>query len=384
MNFSFIHTADWQIGKPFRNFPERLAGRLEEARLDAIDRLAEAAQARGIRHVLVAGDIWDSDRLSSREERQPLVRMGKHADVTWVLIPGNHDAARAGSVWSRLANLGAPANVVALVEPRPAEIAPGVVVLPAPLISRRPGSDPTAWMDHAETGAGTRRIGLAHGSVQGFGSDDGSEGIIDAARAKRAGLEYLALGDWHGAIRINARTWYSGTPEPDRFKDNEPGEALAVTLGPAGADPVVERIATGRFAWVDDEVDVATIQDLDRFATTIRRRGVVLDRIMLKLRLKGRLSLVDLIAVEAWRDRFAAELQYLDCDTRSLGLVAGLDLDVFGTSGELRTAATTLTALASAPDEPRAADASEALRQLLSILAEVRDGPQAPDAGAVR
>lgn len=112
MNFSFIHTADWQIGKPFRNFPERLAGRLEEARLDAIDRLAEAAQARGIRHVLVAGDIWDSDRLSSREERQPLLRMGKHGHVTWVLIPGNHDAARAGSVWSRLANLGAPANAL--------------------------------------------------------------------------------------------------------------------------------------------------------------------------------------------------------------------------------------------------------------------------------
>ena len=36
-------------------------------------------------------------------------------------------------------------------------------------------------------------------------------------RAGHAAQDYLALGDWHGTRRIDARTWYSGTPEHDRF-----------------------------------------------------------------------------------------------------------------------------------------------------------------------
>lgn len=383
MTFSFIHTADWQIGKPFRNFPERLAGRLVEARLGAIDRLAAAALKRGIRHVLVAGDVWDGDRLDLREVRQPLARMGKYPGLTWVLIPGNHDAARVGSVWSRLADIGAPPNVVALAEPRLVEIVPGVHVLPAPLTSRRPGSDPTLWMNEAASAAGTVRIGLAHGSVQTFGSDDAGGGIIDPARAKLAGLDYLALGDWHGATEINARTWYSGTPEPDRFKDNEPGEALAVTIAGSGATPAVERIATAEFVWIEAAVELAGTRDLERIEERIRERGVALDRILLRLKMTGRLPLTDLYGIESWRERIAAELPYLECDMEGIGVAStDRDMELFGASGELRMAADELMALTRAGGDmagdgiaaSAAHDASEALRQLLTIVAEVRDG----------
>ncbi len=41
----------------------------------------------------------------------------------------------------------------------------------------------------------------------------------------------MALGDWHGRKQIGPRTWYSGTPEPDAFQDNDPGHALIVALG---------------------------------------------------------------------------------------------------------------------------------------------------------
>ena len=58
-------------------------------------------------------------------------------------------------------------------------------------------------------------------------------------RAATARLDYLALGDWHGTRRIDARTWYSGTPEPDRFKANEPGNVLQVDIARAGAEPIV-------------------------------------------------------------------------------------------------------------------------------------------------
>lgn len=378
MGFSFIHTADWQIGKPFRNFSERLAGRLEDARLGAIDRLAELAQRRGIRHVLVAGDVWDSERMPSRIERQPLVRMGRHAGITWVLLPGNHDAARAESVWTRLSALGAPDNVRPMLEARPQEISAGVYVLPAPLTTRQPSRDPTAWMDGAETPAGSLRIGLAHGSIQGFGQDEagsGTGGIIDAARARQARLDYLALGDWHGTTCINPRTWYSGTPEPDRYKDNEAGEALVVTLGGPGAEPVVERVPTGHFVWIAEALEITASDDLARFEQRLAKRAPALDRVLLRLELTGALPLAEVYRIEAWRERFAAEVADLDCDASAVGVAQGADsLDMFGADGALRSAAETLAAMSATPGESRAREAALALRRLVAILADVRGG----------
>ena len=98
-----------------------------------------------------------------------------------------------------------------------------MVVLPAPLTAKSTSRDPTAWMDAAATPSGSLRIGLAHGSVQGFGSAGEANVPIDPARAKSAGLAYLALGDWHGTTRISERVWYSGTPEPDGFPRQRAG-----------------------------------------------------------------------------------------------------------------------------------------------------------------
>ena len=104
------------------------------------------------------------------------------------------------------------------------EVAPGIALLAAPLVSKSTSRDPTAFMDAAASPAGAIRIGLAHGSVQGFGSAGEANVPIDPRASKSAGLSYLALGDWHGTTRISDRVWYSGTPEPDGFRDNDPGQ----------------------------------------------------------------------------------------------------------------------------------------------------------------
>ena len=75
MTFRFIHTADWQLGKPFANFPPDLAGELSAARFTAIERIAEIATQRGASHVLVAGDIFDSEDLANATLRRALERM---------------------------------------------------------------------------------------------------------------------------------------------------------------------------------------------------------------------------------------------------------------------------------------------------------------------
>ena len=74
-------------------------------------------------------------------------------------------------------------------------------------------------------------------------------------RAVRAGLDYLALGDWHGVRQAGPKAWYAGTPEPDRFRDNAPGHALAVRIAAAGAEPEVERHRLAQYRWQRHTLD---------------------------------------------------------------------------------------------------------------------------------
>ena len=97
----FIHTSDWQLGKPFGRLPDEARAALQEARPDAIDSLAAAAWNRGAPTVLVVGDVFDSPEPGDRVYRQALNRMKAAADARWVLLPGNHDPARTDGLWSR-------------------------------------------------------------------------------------------------------------------------------------------------------------------------------------------------------------------------------------------------------------------------------------------
>ena len=58
-------------------------GLLQEARLAAITRLGEIAKQQEIGHVLVAGDVYDMENLSTRSLNQPLERMRGFDQVLW-------------------------------------------------------------------------------------------------------------------------------------------------------------------------------------------------------------------------------------------------------------------------------------------------------------
>lgn len=130
-----IHTADWQLGKPFGRFPAEVRAALAEARLDAIDSIAAAASSAGAAHVIVAGDVFDNAEPGDRVVMQAISRM-ERAPVTWWLMPGNHDHVRAGGLWSRV-RARAPLNVRVMDTPEPVEMEEGAWLLPAPLAHRK-------------------------------------------------------------------------------------------------------------------------------------------------------------------------------------------------------------------------------------------------------
>lgn len=315
----FLHTADWQIGRQYARFAPEDALALAEARFSTVERLAGIAQQEAVDAVLVAGDVFDAQTVSDRTIRRLFNAMTAYAGP-WVLIPGNHDAALAESVWSRARRLGAVApNVHLALGPQAIEFPErGFVVLPAPLTQRQTAADETAWFDHVETAPGLVRVGLAHGSVQGVLAEDiDSPNPIAADRATRAALDYLALGDWHGTRRIDARTWYSGTPEQDRFKANAPGNVLLVDIPAVGAEPEVDVRQVGRHPWIELEESLAVASDLER---TIARLEALPELAVVDLSLSGQTDLPGRQQLEAALSVAEARCRSLRADLSRLRL----------------------------------------------------------------
>src|SRR5215218_7166148 len=133
MSVRLLHTADWQLGRGFAGLPAEKAPLLREARFEAVRTLARLARERRADAVLVAGDVFD-DNLAGAATLARAVDAMRGFPGPWVLLPGNHDAATAGSVWSRLRQQAPPANLVLALDPEPLALLDGrLVVLPAPL-----------------------------------------------------------------------------------------------------------------------------------------------------------------------------------------------------------------------------------------------------------
>ena len=364
--FRFIHTSDWHLGKPFGQFEDDVRGRLREARHSIIDRIASKAQQGSATLIVVAGDIWDNDTPSAVVLQQSLDAMKRYGQVTWALLPGNHDLAREGGLWERIASRR-PENVRLLLDEVPLEVEPGVYLLAAPCLFKDTGRDSTEWMNGATTPHGGIRIGVAHGGIHEFGVDRPHSAVIDANRASRAKLHYLALGDWHGTVQINERCWYSGTPEPDRFRKNDSGNCLLVEIPGAGERPSVERQPVGQFTWINREIDLLPEMQPAEFLGQCVPKDLDPRNILLTIQLTGRGTLADR---EYWKQAFCElrpSLAFLAYDETGLETVYEADdLDRINHAGALREAAEAL--LSDASDTAIGNQEREIARDALNLL----------------
>lgn len=365
LSFRFLHTADWQIGKPFGNVPGDAGADLRRQRIATVRKLAEYAAAQQLDAVLVAGDAFDSSEVEDRTIHQMLSALSPF-DGPWVFLPGNHDAALVHSVWSRLRQLGPGPNIIIADAPEPIPLAHGkVVVLPAPLRRRRETSDLTGWFDGFVTAPGAMRIGLAHGTVANrlpAGTEAANE--IAEDRAVSARLDYLALGDWHGTLEVAERTWYSGTPETDRHRANQSGHALLVEIAESGAALNVVPVPTTAYRWQRLEVGIVDGR-CDAVLAALEGVAANPQQAVVSLLLSGAISLAERYRLEEALDSWSARLHHLVVDNSALHEEpTAEDLEVLADSGILRTAVDKLQNMAGDPGCADRDAASVALRML--------------------
>jgi DNA repair exonuclease SbcCD nuclease subunit len=308
MSAKFLHTADWQLGKPFAGIgdPQKRA-LVQQQRLDAIHRLGTVAKDHQAGFILVAGDLFDSSSVGKSTVAAACSAIGS-LEIPVIVIPGNHDHGGPGSIWHQpyfqreTAHLSP--NLKVLLTPEPVEL-PTAVIFPCPLLRRAETVDPSTWIRSLalanDAFAGKPRIVLAHGSTQGFGSsgdeDDGDSGPsnrLDLSRIPADQFDYIALGDWHGTKRVSDKAWYAGTPELDRFPkgdSNEPGHCLVVACG-RGTAASVQTIRTAKIGWHELAFDFVDDSDLGGLQARLDELlGKRAQEDLLRLELSGTLGL---------------------------------------------------------------------------------------------
>lgn len=378
----FLHSADWQLGLPRHALAGDARGRYADDRFEAIVRIGAVAAEVEAAFVVVAGDVFDSNRVGARTVRRGLDALGA-VPVPVLLLPGNHDPLDAASVYrSALFAAARPPHVEVLADGAPREVVPGIEVVAAPWTTKRPGTDLVAELAAGLAPAPGLRVAVAHGAVDELSPDRDDPAAIGLEAARRAltdgRFHYLALGDRHSVTRVDERIWYAGTPEATDFDEERPGRVLVVELA-AGACRVEERVV-GRWRFVRHAFDLAAEPDVARLAAWFDEQPEKA-RTVLQLTLAGELPLHARVRLDETLEGAAERFAAVDCrDQELVALPDVLDRDALELSGYAERAFERLLADSRGTGEEAAA-ARDALA-LLYRLAGPAAAPAAPGSEA--
>jgi DNA repair exonuclease SbcCD nuclease subunit len=312
---SFLHAADLHLGLRVTRFKADIAGKIREARFQALEKIRETARDRGVSFTLIAGDLFDDHAVDHDVALRAFQLLESFPTPVYVLS-GNHDPLLPGSVWDRPPWNAAQAPPVSVLRvPQLVQAADNVVLLPCPVFRKTCLQDPTDWLTKSNSQDGSIRIGIAHGGLRIRPNLPPDDHLIASDAAVQGRLDYLALGHWHRRLLHpgadgSVRTAYCGVHEPFRFPEDAEsrtgwhpytsglqeefldcgqGEVLHVEIDRPGAEPVLTPIQVGHFTWQAERYQLGSKEDLGRVINEIATRPAV-ERCLIRLSLEGSLD----------------------------------------------------------------------------------------------
>lgn len=363
MSVRIVHTADNHIGLPFRHYSEDVRRTLAEERFAALHRLVDAANERHADFLVVAGDLFDSTRVTLADVRRTVESLEVFAGVAVLVVPGNHDhfTGPATEVWKRFCGIAErTGSIHLLTEPAVQTYEAGGQVIhffPCACPSKT-GADPmTGWVaDAARRHAESLRIGIAHGNVTGLGLDaEGQYFNMKPEDLEKAGMSTWLLGHVHVPFPSvesgeHSPFFMAGTHTPDSIRCRHGGSAWFIECD---GDHVArfERLSPGAVRFLRIERQLITADDV----TTLLQQCEALKAgaTILDLQLTGRLSAHERAALTAAIDRLRPRFLNLteQCDIHDR--IDATQIEAHHREGGL--AHTLLTALLTDTEHPDAA-----------------------------
>ena len=243
----FVHVADVHLDTSFAGRSEPVRQRLREASREAFRRAVDLAIREDAHAFLIAGDLFDSDRLSLRTERFILEQVGRLGDhgITVVYATGNHDPGSAPNGPRRLTW---PSHVHVVSDATPRR------VLVADASGEPVGYVTAVGHASAEESADLSRgfprpsgelpqVALLHTQVHhSLGADEHhAYAPSEVSYLLRSGYDYWALGHVHErqGLSDDPPIWYAGSLQGRTHAERGERGALLVDLsdrdGPAVA-----------------------------------------------------------------------------------------------------------------------------------------------------
>lgn len=257
-----LHTADLHLGLEFGQLDGDDRRKLARARLKVVGQILNVADQFAVDAVLWAGDIFDAPDVSADWWGGFAAALASRPGWTRpvILLPGNHDPIRSGSVFEKghpfRAQLPAWVHVVDRDDFQLA-IGEHAVIYAAPCRSTAGAEDLALTLPARAAGDQRIRIGLVHGSTFDLADHQTNFPIATDATTQR-GLDYLAVGDTHGYREIPANATapivYPGAPEPTSFADAGAGDVAIVSFKRAGARPQMHRVKVAQWTWREETV----------------------------------------------------------------------------------------------------------------------------------
>ena len=345
--FSFIHSSDLHLGKKFKSFPDEdseARTKLRSARSSIINNLVKVAEENNVAHILLAGDTFDAEIPSEQVITQTIDKMKDNNSVHWWIITGNHDSLDAEILWEKFETKSEPfSNIHFLENYEETKIENGVFLYPCSLKNRFISEDPTNWIPQRDN-QNAIRIGLAHGSAQNFSRGGESNDIINPDRANISKLDYLALGDWHGQLKIKENTYYSGTPEYDNFVHSGCGTCLKVTINSNDKENIYKTLETGKLNWQRFSFSITPEKNIDDVIYEIKGKlQSDKDNTLVQINLEGRVYIHNRSELLKKLDSIRGSFCYFEVNHKDLITeFEATNIDQIATSGALRVAAEAL------------------------------------------
>lgn len=376
----FLHLADAHLDTSFAGRSRELRERLREASREALRRAVDLALDEHLDAVLIAGDLFDDDRLSFATERFLGEQFGRlrEARIPVVYATGNHDPGRSGH---RAQRIPWPENVTAVRDGTPVRLevrGRGGAVIGAVTAAGHaaPGETDDLSRRFTPAGGSVPEVALLHTQVRGSAAaeDHHPYAPSELDRLQRAGYHYWALGHVHlrQCLSEDPPIHYPGNLQGRTHRESGAKGALVVDLRdrdrPAAA---FHELAPARWETVvvDDLQDVVHLDALvERVAGAWerqRRAAAAAEGTewLLRVRLRG--------ATPLWAELSRSEdVSTLAGELR--GRIGALDVEV-----QPRGVHPPVSA-----DERRAR--TDVLGEALRLLDEVRDGSARLDVDASR
>ena len=273
-----IHCADIHLGSRMNKLPkDRAEERAIEIRT-SFERLISYAKSEGIYTILLAGDIFDSDRPFKKDKEFFYSAVKRNSEITFFYLRGNHDGKE--SYTEEIENLKTFGREWTSYTIGWNIVLSGIEIDKGNCLS---------MYSSLKLDQDNINLVMLHGEA----GDSIGEGKISLSRLKNKNIDYLALGHYHTACRadIDERgiSVYSGCLEGRGFDEcGEKGfmvydtDTREVAFQPFGYRTIEEK-----------SVDISDVHDSYAAACKVLDEIKIDRKNLLRLNLTGEIDFVD-------------------------------------------------------------------------------------------